>query len=104
MSKGRSQLGDFSDAELIEELARRKNQVEPEQIKHWCNDCKNFVIWKGDERKMPESYNPCSKKHVMSFRVPGMDEDPYTEDCGFYRVVCEDRNEQVSGSGIAGKN
>lgn len=54
----------------------------------FCDGCANFEVWKGEADALPARYNPCSKKHRMSFRMPT---SPISDDWGFYRLVCEDR-------------
>ena len=89
------QLKHFSDAQLIEELARRHNDAHHKKIDKWCHSCKNFVGWiqSGKAGNMPDSYNPCIKNHKMGFLAPLMDDDPHSSDNGFYRIVCVDRDE-----------
>ncbi len=75
----------LTDDELIEELARRRNVAKKENpIEHWCHDCSHFKT----KENCNDTYNPCSKGHRMSFRVPDWDYD----DFGFYRRVCPDRD------------
>lgn len=82
-------LRDYSDAALIEELARRQNERDKKSMpEHWCDDCRNFKVFAG-KGEMPDNYNPCSKGHKISFRAP----DDYGEEYGFYRRVCTDRAE-----------
>lgn len=81
-------LSSYSDDELIEELARRRNarqQVLPEDVHHWCDDCGNFVAWTNQREEVPVNYNPCKKGHSMKFICPGIDDDPHV-DYGFYRI------------------
>lgn len=84
-----NELHKFTTAELLEEIARREtHRQERKPIKHWCDDCRNFVAWRkpGDP---PDDYNPCGKGHTMSFRMPTGYGDMY--ETGFYRLVCADR-------------
>jgi len=87
-------LEDFSEDELIEELARRRNARQVSKPDRWCCDCANFRYWKG-RGEPPDDYNPCQKKHVMEFVVP---EDYCDEDYGYYRRVCADRTEIVEST------
>lgn len=86
------ELSKYSEDELIEELARRKNDrklVHIKDVRYWCDDCANFVPYvKSNDVRL--SYNPCKKKHRMEFSYPEKDGDP-TEGYGFYRLVCADR-------------
>jgi hypothetical protein len=84
-------LQKYSDDELIEELARRRNdrKVTYRDVCHWCDDCGNFVPWKSSQ-EVPVNYNPCGKKHEVKFMYPEVDGDPHA-DHGFYRLVCADR-------------
>lgn len=96
MSSMQSALAMFSDEELIEELARRANRRDLENIKHWCHDCRNFKPWgerhhRGRELPMPDNYNPCVKEHAMNLRLPELHQDPHSG--GFYLPVCSDREE-----------
>jgi hypothetical protein len=93
----RQPLKDYSDGELINELARRNNVREKSRPEKWCHDCENFKGWDDDlERKhkaMTASYNPCQKGHKMQFVMP---EDCGDADYGFYRRSCEDRDEGLA--------
>ena len=79
-------LAKYSTAVLLEEISRREQaRTERKPIERWCEDCKNFKFWTG--KGEPPTYNPCSKEHKMSFRVP----EDYNDECGYYRRVCADR-------------
>src|SRR5688572_30327931 len=81
-------LDKFSVDELLEELARRRRAWKNRRpIRHFCDDCGNFKTWTHNDGPI-DDYNPCSKGHAMSFRMP----EGYTDtDYGFYRRVCADR-------------
>ncbi len=90
-----SGLSDYSSDELLLELIRRENKnVATEPPDQWCDFCAHF---KGAPPTMSEeeldSYNPCSKRHVMKFF---MDKD-YPMETGFYRDNCRDRKEAEQG-------
>lgn len=55
-----------------------------------CEECRYFKAWtrRGDP---PETFNPCSKRHTMRFRMPEPWEDPHSG--GYFRLVCSDRQE-----------
>ncbi len=92
-------LRPFSDAELLEELARREEaRSRRKPVKHWCDDCDHFKPWsKPLIEDIPDDYNPCGKGHKMSFRVP----ESYTSiDYGFYRRVCKDRAETTGNTDL----
>jgi len=80
-------LAAFSDDELIEELARRKNARAVAAPEHWCHDCRNCLTWRG-RGEPPNTFNPCSKGHTMQFIVPEEMDDEW----GYYRRVCADRD------------
>lgn len=83
-------LAKFSTAVLLEEISRREQQrAERKPVKHWCEDCKNFRFWTKNSDP-PDTYNPCSKGHKMSFRVPETMSD-VDNDSGYYRRICTDR-------------
>lgn len=83
-------LAKFSTAVLLEEIARREQQrAERKPIKDWCEDCKHFKFWTKSSDP-PDDYNPCSKGHKMSFRVPETMSD-VDNDSGYYRRICTDR-------------
>lgn len=63
-------LKDYTDAELIEELARRVSNREKSKPKKWREDCGNFKPCEGVGNEVPENYNPCVKGHKMSFAMP----------------------------------
>lgn len=83
-------LSNYSDDELIEELAKRRNARETERPVRWCENCEHYKTWAKDSDP-PDSYNPCSKKHKMHFRVPEQIDDEY----GYYRRVCADRKDRA---------
>lgn len=88
--KGRdTPLREATQAQLVEELARRLNdnaRDEPPAL--YCDDCAHFQTW---ERigEPPASYNPCAKHHAMAFYVPQLGDDPSAG--GYYIEVCPDR-------------
>jgi len=92
MSNPKQILSQFTDAQLLEELARRYNNsnIELEDIRHWCHDCGNFKPWNRATAAM-KNYNPCTKKHAMKLYVPKEHDSP--EYGGFYLLVCTDRKE-----------
>ena len=76
-------IAEFTENELIEELARRKNvqvNLDPEK---WCHDCAH---WKSTDKP---SANPCTKGHAMQFQMPEFPD----EGGGFYRHICVDRKD-----------
>lgn len=82
-------LSSFSDDELIEELARRRNARERNTtIERFCEDCTHFRLFTG-RGDPPVNYDPCSRGHKPSFRAPA----EYGDEYGFYRRVCADRAE-----------
>lgn len=88
-------LSEYGEDELLEELVRRKNAREKERKPdRWCDACANFKVW-GHENldKMPDDYNPCTKRHKMNFWLPAHETD---DDHGFYRRVCADRKDHAS--------
>lgn len=85
-------LKDYTEVELIEELARRAANREKSKPKKWCSNCSNFKCWKGVGNDVPEEYNPCTKGHKMSFAMPEYETD---DDYGFYRGICADRTENA---------
>lgn len=85
-------IANYSEAELLEELARRcTHKEQKQQVARWCHNCTHFTTWADDALKMPDNYNPCSKLHKMFFRMP--EGDPHDEESGFYKVVCADRDD-----------
>lgn len=88
----RTALLRFTDDELLEELARRRNAQELAAPKRWCSDCAHFKTWDvlGNAGDPPDDFNPCTKGHVLMFRMP---DSPADVDFGFYRRVCGDRSD-----------
>ncbi|MHB0927772.1 MAG: hypothetical protein ACYC3W_02455 [Candidatus Nanopelagicales bacterium] len=83
-------LREFSTSQLIEELARRSNKRGEQKPRDWCENCTHFIPWiegKTPEAPMPDTHNPCEMQHTMRFQVP----ECITDDYGFYRTVCADR-------------
>lgn len=77
-------LGRFSVDQLLEELSRRRQEsAERRPIIH-CDTCANFIT-KADA---DDNYNPCSKGHKMSFRMPDGLTFPNPEEWGYYKAVC----------------
>lgn len=88
----------FSTDQLIEELARRRNERGQQTPRDWCENCTHFIPWiEGDtpEAVMPTDYNPCEKGHAMRFQAPDAIDDEY----GYYLAICADRDAQSPGQG-----
>lgn len=86
----RETLRSFSDDDLIEELARRRNDRSKRKPERWCQDCARFVPWGIDNKMpMPENYNPCSKGHAMKFHTPESLDDEF----GYFVHICADRED-----------
>lgn len=83
-------LAAFSEDELMAELVRRRNARADRRPIVQCDRCKHFKT--SETRYDDDTYNPCSKGHAMSFRMP--DDGPSDSDWGFYRRVCADRARQ----------
>ena len=83
----------FTTDELLAEVARRAHALHA--IAHGetlCSGCVHEVFWRG-RGEPPASFNTCSLKHALEFRMP-MDDDPRGDDAGFYRPGgCIDRAE-----------
>jgi hypothetical protein len=78
-------LSDYTTDDLLAELVRRRNaEREAAPIERWCHDCTQFKC----NPKAGDKYNPCQKRHEMSFHLPEDRESP--EDSGFYRRACPD--------------
>ncbi len=92
----RKVLQQFTTAELLEEVARRANAAEPEEIRHWCEECQNFE----PKTDADDRYNPCTKKHRLRYRAPRDWSEVVEERYGFFRLVCSDRD-PVNGTGEA---
>lgn len=90
-------LSSYTDGELLAELGRRMNlareRAEAYGKELWCEDCIFYAVWDDQfgRRKMPETYNPCTKTHKMDFRMP---DSPIDDEFGFYRRGCTDRVER----------
>jgi hypothetical protein len=79
-------LEGYSEAELLEELVRRRNRLAEDTPTQWCEECVHFIT-KADAN---ERYNPCNKRHRMRFHLG---EHPMGDDTGYYRTVCADREQ-----------
>lgn len=88
--KGRdTPLREATQVQLVEELARRLNEnTRDDPPEQWCDNCVHFRTTTAACAQRPD-YNPCSKKHKMSFYVPQPHDSPDT--FGYYREVCPDR-------------
>lgn len=92
-------LRGYSTQQLIEELARRANGRDTKQPDHWCHDCTHFVTWadgKTPDKPMPDSFNPCTKRHAMRFLAPEDIGDEY----GYYLPVCADRDQKSTAANL----
>lgn len=83
------ELAAFSEAQLIEELARRKNRERAPEPLQFCDDCANFKT----NPNASDGYNPCQKGRRMSFYLESDACGPEPV-CGFYLAVCPDRRER----------
>ena len=87
-----NKLREFSDSELLEELARRDNRRDLKgdrrsRIK-WCDECVHFLAWAAKYGPI-DTYNPCELSHGMSFAMP---KHSTASDWGFFKKVCVDRS------------
>lgn len=86
-------IEDASDQALrdeLEERAKERALRDNDEEVPSCEDCARFKPWRG-RGEVPETYNPCSKRHAMRFRMPEPWENPHAG--GFYRLVCSDRKD-----------
>lgn len=74
----------FTTDELLAEIVRRRNARVDRRPIVPCDQCQHFKT--SETRYDDDTYNPCSKGHVMSFRMPDSNDD-----WGHYRRVCADR-------------
>jgi len=88
-------LSKFSTDQLLAEITRRRDARISRRPIVKCDECRHFVFYSGASGEPPASYNPCAKRHVMSFRHPEADDGPpdQNDDWGHYRRVCADRQE-----------
>lgn len=84
-------FAEFSTDELLAEIVRRRNARVSRRPIVRCDQCQHFKT--SETRYDDDTYNPCSKGHEMSFRMPEADDGPpdSNDDWGFYRRVCADR-------------
>jgi hypothetical protein len=89
--KGRdTPLREATQVQLVEELARRLNEnVRDEPPEFWCDNCVHFRTTTGRALELKPHWNPCAKKHQVSFYVPQPHDSPDT--FGYYVEVCPDR-------------
>jgi hypothetical protein len=80
-------LSGYSSDELLEELVKRRNNQETEEVVSWCHDCVNF---KAGTPETPKN-KLCSFRHKMNFRVPRDIGEAHDGEYGYYRRVCKDR-------------
>jgi len=80
-------LSSFTTQELLTEIERRIEVKRDRTPIKPCDECAYFVPW-SNISECPKTYNPCSKGHSMSFRLP---KDYQSTDWGFYRPGCKDR-------------
>ncbi len=81
-------LKDYTDAELLSEVARRRKERERTKPTKWCDECAHFAGVMGDGRVMA---NLCSKEHQMQFLMPDSASDV---EWGYYKRWCHDRREK----------
>lgn len=80
----------FSTDELLAEIVRRRNARVSRRPIVQCDRCSHFK----PNPEADDAYNPCSKGHEMSFRMPEADDGPPEshDDWGHYRRICADRD------------
>lgn len=83
-------LRDFTDSELLAEVARRRKERERTKPTKWCDECAHFAGNLGDGRVLA---NPCGKEHQMLFLMPDSAADV---EWGYYKRWCQDRREKPS--------
>ena len=81
-------LSDYTDAELLAEVARRRKEREKTKPTKWCDECQHFSGGTGDGRVLA---NPCSNGHQMLFLMP---DSPTDAEWGYYKRWCQDRREK----------
>lgn len=93
MSRETTTLAKATMAQLIEELARRKNEQPDEaEIAEWCEDCAHYRWAKNDAEAVSPRFNGCGKGHRMQFQMPNEAEGPHPHSpWGYYRLCCPDR-------------
>lgn len=79
----RPAIRDYSEAELLAELARRRGLREDKKPKRWCDECQHFAA--SEDAKLTK--NPCTKSHAMHFIMPEYAGD---YEWGYYRSWCSD--------------
>ena len=79
----RPAIRDYSEAELLAELARRRALREDKKPTRWCDECQHFAA--SEDAKLAK--NPCTKSHVMHFIMP---ESAGDYEWGYYRRWCSD--------------
>lgn len=85
----RPSLSDYTDAELLAEVARRRKERERTKPTKWCDECAHFSGGTGDGKVLA---NPCSKGHKMLFLMPDGSDDV---EWGYYMRWCQDRREKL---------
>lgn len=80
-------LASFSDDELIEELARRRNARATAEPRKWCHDCEHCIPLGKDDLQ-------CAEGHKMTFHAPADYDEAISGEYGYYRRVCADRTEK----------
>ena len=83
-------LKDYTDAELLAEVARRRKERERTKPTKWCDECVHFAGGIGDGKVLA---NPCSKDHQMLFLMPDSATDV---EWGYYKRWCHDRREKLN--------
>ena len=81
-------LCDYTDAELLAEVVRRRQERERTKPTAWCDECKYFSGATGDGQMIA---NPCTKEHKMLFLMPDSSSDV---EWGYYKRWCHDRREK----------
>ena len=82
-------LKDYTDAELLAEVARRRKERERTKPTKWCDECAHFAGGIGDGKVLA---NPCSKEHQMLFLMPDSAADV---EWGYYKRWCHDRRDKA---------
>ena len=86
----RPAIRDYSEAELLEELSRRRGLRMGNKPKNWCDECHNFAA--SDDPKLTK--DPCAKNHAMHFLMP---ESAGDYEWGYYRRWCRDWTPRQDG-------
>lgn len=84
-NRDRNPLAMFTEAELMAELASRRQRRDSRRHDRFCSECVHFQQWADRTQAPPPGFTTCAKGQRVSFKVQSQPGAQW----GFYKRGCE---------------